>query len=95
MAMERTGRWTADEDSKLKDALQKHGDNNWGSIAELVLVEGVQSNGGEGTVWIPASTRRLDVRIDEEKGMQYKPTTVRSGMRLPRSSCSSGKAVQG
>jgi hypothetical protein len=32
----RKGRWTADEDSKLKDAVQTHGDKKWGPIAELV-----------------------------------------------------------
>jgi hypothetical protein len=30
------GKWTEDEDSKLKDAVQKHGGNNWPAIAELV-----------------------------------------------------------
>jgi hypothetical protein len=29
-------KWTADEDSKLKDAVQKYGDNNWVAIATLV-----------------------------------------------------------
>jgi hypothetical protein len=32
----RTGTWTPDEDSKLKNALQRHGGNNWGAIAALV-----------------------------------------------------------
>jgi hypothetical protein len=32
----RTGKWTADEDSKLKDAMQAHGGKNWGAIATLV-----------------------------------------------------------
>jgi hypothetical protein len=36
MAMVRTGKWTADEDSKLKDAVQKHGGKNWSAISELV-----------------------------------------------------------
>jgi myb proto-oncogene protein len=31
----RTGKWTADEDKKLKDAIQTHG-NDWTSIAALV-----------------------------------------------------------
>jgi hypothetical protein len=30
------GKWTADEDSKLKDAVQTHGGKNWGAIAVLV-----------------------------------------------------------
>jgi hypothetical protein len=32
----RTGKWTEDEDSKLKDAVQRHGGKNWGTIATLV-----------------------------------------------------------
>jgi myb proto-oncogene protein len=32
----RWGRWTVDEDIKLKDAVQTHGGNNWGAIATLV-----------------------------------------------------------
>jgi myb proto-oncogene protein len=32
----RTGKWTADEDSKLKDAVQTHGGKNWDAIAALV-----------------------------------------------------------
>jgi myb proto-oncogene protein len=35
-ANERTGKWTADEDSKLKDAVQIHGGKNWGAISALV-----------------------------------------------------------
>jgi myb proto-oncogene protein len=33
----RTGKWTEEEDIKLKDAVQMHGSNNWGAIATLVL----------------------------------------------------------
>jgi hypothetical protein len=33
---ERTGKWSEDEDSKLKDSVQMHGGNNWGAIAVLV-----------------------------------------------------------
>jgi hypothetical protein len=32
----RTGKWTALEDSKLKDALKTHGDKDWAAIAALV-----------------------------------------------------------
>jgi myb proto-oncogene protein len=35
-ASRRKGNWTAVEDSKLKDALQTHGDKNWSAIAALV-----------------------------------------------------------
>jgi hypothetical protein len=33
----RTGTWAEDEVTKLKDAVQTHGDKNWGAIAALVL----------------------------------------------------------
>ena len=36
MAMARTGHWTAEEDIKLKKAVQKHGGKNWTAIAEMV-----------------------------------------------------------
>jgi hypothetical protein len=36
-ANESMGEWTAVEDSKLKDAVQRQGDQNWGAIAALVL----------------------------------------------------------
>jgi hypothetical protein len=29
-------KWTTDEDSTLKDAVEKHNDNNWAAIAALV-----------------------------------------------------------
>jgi hypothetical protein len=32
----RTGKWAADEDSKLKDAVQTHGDKSWAEISALV-----------------------------------------------------------
>jgi hypothetical protein len=32
----RTGKWTNDEDSKLKNAVQAHGDKKWGATAALV-----------------------------------------------------------
>jgi hypothetical protein len=32
----RAGKWTADEVSKLKGAVQTHGGKNWGAIAALV-----------------------------------------------------------
>jgi hypothetical protein len=36
----RMGRWTKDEDSKLKDAVKTHGGKNWDAIAELILGRG-------------------------------------------------------
>jgi hypothetical protein len=35
-ANKRTGKWTEYEDSKLRDAVQRHGGNDWGAIAALV-----------------------------------------------------------
>jgi myb proto-oncogene protein len=35
-ANERTGKWTPEEDTKLKDALQMKDGNNWGAVAALV-----------------------------------------------------------
>jgi hypothetical protein len=35
-ANERTGKWSEDEDIKLKDAVQMHGGKKWGAIAALV-----------------------------------------------------------
>jgi hypothetical protein len=32
----RAGKWTADEDSKLEDAVQTHGDKDWVAICALV-----------------------------------------------------------
>jgi protein involved in temperature-dependent protein secretion len=32
----RTGKWTEDEDSKLEDAVQTHGDKEWVAVAVLV-----------------------------------------------------------
>jgi myb proto-oncogene protein len=32
----RTGKWTADEDDKLKDAIRMDGGNNWNEIAAMV-----------------------------------------------------------
>jgi myb proto-oncogene protein len=32
----RTGKWAEDEDSKLRDAVQTHGDHDWAAIAALV-----------------------------------------------------------
>jgi uncharacterized protein (DUF2237 family) len=31
-----TGKWTADEDDQLKDAVQRHGAKNWKNIAAMV-----------------------------------------------------------
>jgi hypothetical protein len=36
VAAGRTGKWVEDEDSKLKDAVQTHGEKDWAAIAALV-----------------------------------------------------------
>jgi hypothetical protein len=36
-ANKRTGKWAEAEDIQLKDAVQRHGANNWFAIAVLVL----------------------------------------------------------
>jgi myb proto-oncogene protein len=33
----RTGKWTEDEDSKLREAVQMHGSKNWDAIAQLLV----------------------------------------------------------
>jgi hypothetical protein len=35
-APERSGGWTEDEDSKLKEIFEKHGDKSWDTISALV-----------------------------------------------------------
>jgi myb proto-oncogene protein len=47
-ANERIEKWTTDEDNQVKDAIQTHGDKNWGGIAALV----------------PGRTIKTSVRID-------------------------------
>jgi hypothetical protein len=63
-ANERKGKWTAGEDSELKDAVQTHGGKNWETIAALV----------PGRTTIQCRSRWhaiLDTNID--------PTTARAG----------------
>jgi hypothetical protein len=56
----RTGRWTTDEDTKLKDAVQLHDGKNWDAIARSYLVERDVSVAADGMLsWIPALTGRL------------------------------------
>jgi phosphoribosylanthranilate isomerase len=57
----RTGKWTLDEDNKLKDAVQTHGDKDWTAIAALV----------PGRTKIQCNNRwkdALDPRIDRASG---------------------------
>jgi myb proto-oncogene protein len=47
-ATERMGKWAEDEDSKLKDAVQMHGDKDWVAVACSFLVERKCSVGADG-----------------------------------------------
>jgi hypothetical protein len=60
-AMVRNGKWTTDEDSKLKDAVRKHSAKNWAAIAELVPDRGSKQCWGR---WYSV----LDPSIDPPTG---------------------------
>jgi hypothetical protein len=69
----RTGKWTAYEDSKLKDAVQTHGGKNWAAIAALVL----------GRTKVQCTNRwndRLKHRIDRVNGRTGKWTADEDNM---------------
>jgi hypothetical protein len=60
----RTGTWSEDEDSKLKDAVQRHGGKAWVTISALVPGRREVSVGTDGIVpWFPASAERVDVQV--------------------------------
>jgi hypothetical protein len=63
-----TGKWSVDKDVKLKDAVQTHGGKNWGPIAALVpgrtITTRVSVTKDKIMSWIPASTRRVDIRVN-------------------------------
>jgi hypothetical protein len=62
------GKWVEDEDSKLKDAVQTHGGKNWIKLQRWFRVERKYSVLTDGRkYWIPASPRRLDVRVNGQK----------------------------
>jgi hypothetical protein len=52
----RTGKWAEGEDIKLKHTVERHGGKNWVAITS-VITHGVMHG-------IPASTVRMDVRVD-------------------------------
>ncbi len=60
-AMVRMGKWTPDEDSKLKDAVRTHGGKNWAAIGELVPDRGSKQCWGR---WYSV----LDPSIDPPTG---------------------------
>jgi hypothetical protein len=65
----RTGKWTAAEDSELKDAVQAHGRKNWGAIAALVP--------GRTIVQCSSRWRKvLDTNIDGASGRTGKWTAA-------------------
>jgi hypothetical protein len=87
----RTGKWTAVEDIKLKDALQTHGGQDWCLMAWLVRVERTCSVVPDGVLtWIPISTRQRHVRVDgqqtrtKSERMRYKHMVARTGLKLPQ-----------
>jgi hypothetical protein len=64
----RTGRWSEDEDIKLKDAVQVHGGKNWVAIAKLVPGRTkIQCHGRWKDVDPRPSTGRIDARVDGQK----------------------------
>jgi myb proto-oncogene protein len=64
----RTGKWEEDEDSKLKDAIQTQGDNDWAVIAALVPGRTRhQCRDKWNESWIPSSTERMDVRVNGQQ----------------------------
>jgi hypothetical protein len=59
------GSWTADEDKKLKDAVQLHGGKGWVTIPALVPGRTMFSVVADGIMsWIAISTRRRHGRVD-------------------------------
>jgi myb proto-oncogene protein len=66
-ASERTGKWTIDEDSKLKNSVEMHGGKDWAAITALV----------PGRMKIQCTNRwkdALDPRIDRANGRTGKWT---------------------
>jgi myb proto-oncogene protein len=78
-----TGKWTAVEDSKLKDAIQEHGDKNWGAIAALVQTRtGKQCSSRWHDVLNPASIDGANARTGkwtEDEDSKLKDAVVTHG----------------
>jgi myb proto-oncogene protein len=63
-----TGKWTAVEDSKLKDAVQTHDGKNWGLIAALVPGRTKhQCNNRWHAFLDPIIDREMDVRVNGQQ----------------------------
>jgi hypothetical protein len=68
LANVRVGKWAEGKDGKLKDAVQTHGNRDWGAIAALVqgrtqkqcLIDGSMS-------FMSPPTWRMDVRVNGQK----------------------------
>jgi flavin-binding protein dodecin len=59
------GKWTAAEDSKLKDAVQTHGDMDWGVISAVVPGRAIVSVTVDGRKsWDRTSAARVDARVN-------------------------------
>jgi hypothetical protein len=64
----RAGKWSDDEDKKLKGAVLTHGGKNWDKIAAMVPGRGEISVGVDGVMpWSRTSTRRRHLRVNGQK----------------------------
>jgi hypothetical protein len=59
--MAHAGKWTADEDKKLKGAVLAHGGKNWGAISALVPGRTIIQCCSRS--WYPTSFKRVDARV--------------------------------
>jgi hypothetical protein len=82
----RTGKWDEDEDSKLKDAVQTHGDNDWDAIAALipgrtrkqcfykwkdVLKQGIDRENGRSSQWTEDEDSKLKDAVKTHGGTNW------------------------
>jgi hypothetical protein len=65
----RKGKWTTDEDSTLKDAVEKHSSGkNWVAISALVPGRANDRVGIDGSMsWTPRATRRRHAGVTGQK----------------------------
>jgi hypothetical protein len=82
----RAGRWTPDEDSKLKDAVQRHGGKDWAAITALVpgrtqkqcssrwhhvLNPSITLTAGRTGIWTPDEDDKLKVAVQTHGGKNW------------------------